>query len=781
MISFRLLAVLLVTHVTVLGAQSAPPPFTWKVPDRFGIVKRDGLVDYHWNAQTARYDDTWINVTRFPVAFDACKTAGSGAITWEFRDASSSAVIGRETGRCSLTYQFRENHKTYTVTLTANGRTYDPVPIQIRDLLIVNLGDSFSSGEGAPDIPRGDEDFATWVDMRCHRSAKAGAAQAAIALERIDPHTSITFVSLACSGATIDTEIVDEDGKPTGEGRGLLAPYKGIVPNASPLAILPAQVDMIPSSRPIDAIVIGGGGNDIRFARIIANCTSFIFTCRNDQEALDLLASDLAALPAKFDRLAERLNKLNVRHVLVHEYPDPTKDDSRATCEEMMDDIIEGALEISHEDAQWASDNVLPPLNKVIAEAAQRADRPNGPRWHFVGGISDLYKGSRDGRGHGQCATDNWINTAEESANKQGPDNDAVGAAAVVGAIALAGVTGGAATGLAIAAAKAYTVKALAENTGTMHPNERGYAAVRDRLVEELSRVLFDARVECQEAQGPTAWLPGGIKCMPTSDKTATDCSKFQNDFERATCTAPPGWMTAPSGSIVKQGIQPKCVNEPGEPDGSWRALDIISNPRPDSGTIHIKWLRCFNETTNEKAPPEGGFDVFHQISEREYFAADVSVRRSRNPARVAARGYQRDLIVESGKYECSNGVGPQINRVTGDLTWNGKGTAEAHVVIQQTSEGFQLEFSVDGIEARTRNRGSNSTQRNCDRDTPQTHDITEDQHKGGIEFTIPLGKGGEFPAEGVWSGPIADPAGRVGMMTVTWNLHVPNARQNSR
>ena len=45
---------------------------------------------------------------------------------------------------------------------------------------------------------------ATWQDRRCHRSARAGIAQAALELEQLDPHTSVTFVHLACSGAEAD-------------------------------------------------------------------------------------------------------------------------------------------------------------------------------------------------------------------------------------------------------------------------------------------------------------------------------------------------------------------------------------------------------------------------------------------------------------------------------------------------------------------------------------------------------------------------------------------------
>jgi FG-GAP-like repeat len=60
-----------------------------------------------------------------------------------------------------------------------------------------------------------------WEDKRCHRSANAGPAQAALEIERSDPHTSVTFLSYACSGASI-TE-------------GLVGWYDGVEPPSNPV------------------------------------------------------------------------------------------------------------------------------------------------------------------------------------------------------------------------------------------------------------------------------------------------------------------------------------------------------------------------------------------------------------------------------------------------------------------------------------------------------------------------------------------------------------------
>ena len=121
---------------------------------------------------------------------------------------------------------------------------------------------------------------ATWQDKRCHRSAYAGSAQAAKRLEQDDPHTSVTFVHLACSGASVVY--------------GLLGRYTGVEPTAGtvsdrwcnvrsgpldpgppPGACITPQVDQakeIVGHREVDAVYVSIGGNDAHFADIVVAC-----------------------------------------------------------------------------------------------------------------------------------------------------------------------------------------------------------------------------------------------------------------------------------------------------------------------------------------------------------------------------------------------------------------------------------------------------------------------------------------------------------------------------
>jgi len=72
--------------------------------------------------------------------------------------------------------------------------------VKLEDFLIVGLGDSNASGEGNPDVPGLARPL--WEDFRCDRSAQSYQARAASAIEKASDHSSVTFVHLACSGAS---------------------------------------------------------------------------------------------------------------------------------------------------------------------------------------------------------------------------------------------------------------------------------------------------------------------------------------------------------------------------------------------------------------------------------------------------------------------------------------------------------------------------------------------------------------------------------------------------
>ncbi len=167
------------------------------------------------------------------------------------------------------------------LTLTTNPN------VQVRDKLIVGLGDSFAAGEGNPDIPaqfidsRTEKDGfaswlaghdktsyptkdkgaeAAWLDRRCHRSMYSYQFKTALQLALSNPHEAITYVTFSCSGA-VTTEIVNASQK-AHEGGPRLKPQLQALRQVLQNGTNPP--------RQIDYLLLSTGGNDIGFASYVA-------------------------------------------------------------------------------------------------------------------------------------------------------------------------------------------------------------------------------------------------------------------------------------------------------------------------------------------------------------------------------------------------------------------------------------------------------------------------------------------------------------------------------
>lgn len=119
--------------------------------------------------------------------------------------------------------------------------------------------------------------------LRCHRSMISGQARAALALEKADPHTSVTLVHLSCSGATITNGLKGKSGGQ--EDFAILEPllseqiypgYTGIAFDRDANQIESQLVDAAirTEGREVDALLISIGGNDIGFSDIIIDCVT---------------------------------------------------------------------------------------------------------------------------------------------------------------------------------------------------------------------------------------------------------------------------------------------------------------------------------------------------------------------------------------------------------------------------------------------------------------------------------------------------------------------------
>jgi lysophospholipase L1-like esterase len=186
--------------------------------------------------------------------------------------------------------------------------------IMVRDFFIAGLGDSIGSGEGNPDrqIALADEGFcfrsylgtaktqyyrpsragykggraceapetlavwqhqsALWLNSACHRSLYSYQTRTALQLAVQYPHIAVTYLPLACTGATI--------------ANGLLGPQRAseCLPNKSGAACLGsvnAQLNELSAAvaaakrrqpdRKLDLILLSIGANDINFSGLVAD------------------------------------------------------------------------------------------------------------------------------------------------------------------------------------------------------------------------------------------------------------------------------------------------------------------------------------------------------------------------------------------------------------------------------------------------------------------------------------------------------------------------------
>jgi len=546
--------------------------FDYALADRFGIdLNRNGRIDLPNTAQYAQPSSLSVTLSvlgdsspppQTSYRWELYPAAGGLPVVVE----RSAREIAENPPRLDLRMG---NYDTQFQRIVA-GRVTDTVrrEVSVRDLLIVSLGDSYGSGEGNPEVPQGlsippglpqpeylrSRDLnqqlpglaflaawpaltqtspAQWADgaegfygpgpydgtpgrgtvsdehADAHRSTLAATAQYALRLEREDPHTSVTYVQVAQSGATILSAIGAEDnlGKETG----------------SPLPNQIEQIRRIVGSRPIDQLFVSLGGNDIGFVRIVTSmfATSLGFDVlgalsssripgpigdalgeilpglgqeKGLQNGVEFFQRNAPELPARFAALREALDKNEIvaSSTYLIEYPDPTRimetfvDPSTGqeslvpSWGPVLFDIIPG-VSITATTNFGASELIVKPLNQSISEAAA----VNG--WSFLGGVSDAFIGhGYAAPGFGRNGFTRFIRTFRESVIDQGP----------VGVIESIGTT------------------------GTLHPNANGHRAIAERIYEVAAPSLaprtsresptqFGSRVP-RQASTPAAIRDGG-------------------------------------------------------------------------------------------------------------------------------------------------------------------------------------------------------------------------------------------------------------------------------
>jgi lysophospholipase L1-like esterase len=256
--------------------------------------------------------------------------------------------------------------------------------IAVRDIFIAGLGDSIASGEGNPDrqIALSDEGFcfryylgsaaaqyyrpsragykggraceapdtlavwqrqsALWFNSPCHRSLYSYQTRTALALAVRYPHIAVTYLPLACTGATIPDGLF-------GYQRARECPPTKSANSCS--GTVNAQLDELRAAvaaakkrqpdRNLDLILLSIGANDINFSGLVAdvivdNPTERVLFRRSGVigSVEDSRTALLRDLPQSFGKLREALKPLvgDMSHVVYVSYANPTLADGGAPC-----------------------------------------------------------------------------------------------------------------------------------------------------------------------------------------------------------------------------------------------------------------------------------------------------------------------------------------------------------------------------------------------------------------------------------------------------------------
>ena len=425
----------------------SPATFSWEMAPRFSSknVDANGLVHYYTDpsAVSPQYWTVKATVHEGPGTCDPHAAYSFLAISGPDIDPNGDVLPSTADGNCEYDVLFPEQ-ATYQVEVTPDGAASagPPVTVKPRDLLVVGIGDSVASGEGNPDLPAALSSVATWENGNCHRSANSFEALSALDLARTAEKlktASVTFVHVACSGASIDD--------------GILTPSSGFLG----LDKIPSQVSQVltlANGRPIDAVIVSAGANDLGFGTIVTFCVMNSNCATKHASGMDpVLESELGTLPAvaKQMTLGQAVTALLVNlpndyarlyaalggalhvepsHVFITQYFDPTRDSSGAFCTKV-------AGGITGPDVPWAYYHVVVPMNLAVAAAANKYG------WNLVSGVPAAF------RTHGYCANDSWIVSLSQSLSVEG------------------------------------------SFAGDMHPNHAGHHAIADLVEPPLTSTLF--------------------------------------------------------------------------------------------------------------------------------------------------------------------------------------------------------------------------------------------------------------------------------------------------
>jgi lysophospholipase L1-like esterase len=256
--------------------------------------------------------------------------------------------------------------------------------IQVRDIFIAGLGDSIASGEGNPDRPvalaedgfcfrsylggpagqyyrpsragfkggraceapdtlqNWQQHSAVWFNAACHRSLYSYQTRTALALAVRYPHIAVTYLPLACTGATIaDGLFGSQRARECPSGRSVTTCQGGVNSQLGELREALTAAKRRQPDRRLDLVLLSIGANDINFSGLVADVIVDTPTERALFKRTGLIGSvedsrsDLAReLPQGFAKLRDALKPLvgDLSRVIYTSYGNPALAGGATPC-----------------------------------------------------------------------------------------------------------------------------------------------------------------------------------------------------------------------------------------------------------------------------------------------------------------------------------------------------------------------------------------------------------------------------------------------------------------
>jgi len=305
---------------------------------------------------------------------------------WSFDDGDGPQ---QSTFDCAEPVNLRVRYGRQTVATVEVSSGSDPVQristeIRVRDILIAGLGDSIASGEGNPDraVALSDEGFcfryylgsaaaqyyrpsragykggraceapdslanwqrygALWLNAACHRSLYSYQTRTALALAVDYPHIAVTYLPLACTGATIAEGLFGtQRARECPPSKSSTTCQAGVNGQLAELRAALTAAKRRQPDRTLDLVLLSIGANDVYFSGLVADVIvdtpteRTLFRRSGVMASVDDSRTALARdLPSGFAKLRDALRPLvgDLSHVIYTSYANPALSNGGTPC-----------------------------------------------------------------------------------------------------------------------------------------------------------------------------------------------------------------------------------------------------------------------------------------------------------------------------------------------------------------------------------------------------------------------------------------------------------------